>query len=83
MTNAESAIPKGAPWYVVITCDAPSIVVGPYPTQADAEDEAQSDAGLIFGLITIDAKTEGYVVDDVFWTQQPPTDSDVIRILPD
>lgn len=47
-------------------------VVGPY-TKLQGHRELQSDSGIIFCLLTIDAKAEHYVCDgDVFVTKDPP-----------
>lgn len=72
-------------WYVVVermTLDLdpmPPYVVGPYPSEAIAEREGQSDENLVYCLLTIDAKREGYIADDVWWTTEPPEGD---RIIP-
>jgi hypothetical protein len=58
-------------WYVVIdrqTVDgahmAP-IAVGPF-SEARADEECQSDGGIVYALLTDDCKAEGWIADDVF-----------------
>jgi hypothetical protein len=72
-------------WYVVVerqTYDSKRLlpyVVGPFD-EATAEAELQSDEGLIFCLLTVDAKSEGYVADECYRTNTPPEGE---RIIPD
>jgi hypothetical protein len=74
------------PWFIVVTRFTLDLkeplypyVVGPYATQGEAENEGNSDSGIIYSLLTIDAKAEGYIADDVYWTTNPP---EGIRITP-
>jgi hypothetical protein len=69
----------GSGWFVVVerstlgTYDPlPPYVVGPYATEAEAQEEVESDSGIAFCLLTVDAKAERYNGDDCYWTDVPP-----------
>ena len=76
------SVEMARPWYAVVETDRHSIVVGPYGTEAQAKAETQSEEGIIQSLVTVDAKRDGYTVEDAYWTQEPPTGDEVERILP-
>lgn len=71
-------------WFVVVErwnmqqLEIPSYVVGPYSTESDAETAADSEIGVVYSLLTIDAKNEGYVATECFWTQEPPANGSFI-----
>ena len=75
-----------SPWYVVVErtnmINEPLLayVVGPYDTEEEAEAAGNSEQSVAFCLLTIDAKNEGYIATNCYWTQTPPFDSLMITI---
>lgn len=72
-------------WFVVVdrlTMDyqhMPPYVVGPYSAQ-EASKELNSDCGLVYSLLTIDAKSERYIATECYMTPEPPEGE---RIIPE
>ncbi|GGO94115.1 hypothetical protein GCM10011584_34410 [Nocardioides phosphati] len=69
----------GSGWFVVVERSTlgtaeplPPYVVGPYATEVEAQEEVESDSGIAFCLLTIDAKEERYNADDCYATDVPP-----------
>ena len=73
--TATSPEPGPAPWWILIERDAalpggalgeplPPLILGPF-TKDQALAELDSDSGTVYCLCTDDAKTGGYIVDDV------------------
>lgn len=66
------------PWYVVIErCESDmkpwhdgDIVIGPFDTEEAAAAHGQ-DSLDVEDWVTSEAKSKGYTVDDVYWTQDP------------
>lgn len=67
-----------APWYVVVEREGlegqpwagGDVVIGPFSTEAEASEYA-NDSLDVLDLLTEEAKFQGYVAGDVFWTQEP------------
>lgn len=71
-------------WWIIVERstyggdELPPYVVGPYAKRT-GDKELQSDSGIIFCLLTVDAKKEGYVCDgDVYLTAEPPEGSKIL-----
>jgi hypothetical protein len=80
---------QGEGWFVVVErceheeldyAELPPYIIGPYKTEAEAEEECLSDSSITYCLLTIDAKTENYIAGgDCYWTDTPP---EGIQIIP-
>jgi hypothetical protein len=71
-------------WYVVVERSdlytyepMTPYVVGPY-TEDEATEEIESDSGIAYCLLTIDAKAERYCADECYMTTMPPTGERII-----
>lgn len=76
------------PWYVVVERDVvtpdyttkdkwifdplPPYVTGPFDTEAEAEEECDSESSQTFCFLTIDAKNDGYKAGECYYTQKLP-----------
>jgi hypothetical protein len=75
--------PNAAPWWIVIerqtlgygpeVADLPALVLGPLD-EASAMEDLDSDSGTTYTLSTLDAKSEGYVVNEAYAiaSHEPP-----------
>lgn len=79
-----------AQWFVVITRyatdehgnhlgDLAPVAIGPYDTSAEAEAAGNADDGIVFSLLTVDAKNESWVADECFWTMDCPDGAERIE----
>ncbi len=61
--------------------ELPPYAVGPYANDDDARiDMDEDECSIPYGLLTIDAKNEGYVADECYMTQTPPEDAIMITL---
>lgn len=59
----------------------PSYAYGPFKKKR-ALKELDSDTGVVFSLLTIDAKSEGYIAEDCYTTTEDDLEDDAIIINP-
>lgn len=57
-------------------------VVGPYPNEEAAQLAGNAEDGIIYNLLTSDAKRDGYFADECYWTTEIP-ETGIIRIESD